>query len=311
MVGRGERLILGLVFTLVLWVAPAVAQTVIEGPGFPVDISAGGFTETHVAGQVHMLTGGGGNLGVFAGADGIYLVDDRYEPLTDKLVAAIAAISEQPIRFLINTHFHGDHTGANAHFGASGVVIVAHDNVRKTLSGPQFIEALRSRFAAMAPSGLPLITFSDEITFHLNGEEVFVFHTPAAHTDGDSIIYFRGSDVVATGDVYQRQGYPVVDRSNGGTISGLIRGWDRLLATIGEDTKILQGHGGLSNRAELGRARDNLVTVRDRIAALIADGKTLKEVVAAKPTAGYDGDWPPRPLSADVIVEWLYAELSG
>lgn len=311
MLGRGQRLITGLIFALVLGAAPAAAQTVIEGPGFPLDTSAGGFTPTHLAGQVHMLTGGGGNLGVFAGEDGIYLVDDRYEPLTGKLVAAIAAISTRPIRFLINTHFHGDHTGANAHFGATGVVIVAHDNVRKTLSKPHFIEALRTRFAAMAPGGLPLITFSDEITFHLNGEEVFVFHAPAAHTDGDSIIYFRGSDVVATGDVYQRRGYPVVDRSNGGSISGLIRAWDRLLATIGEDTKILQGHGGVSNRAELGRARDNLVTIRDRIATLIKDGKTVGEVVAAKPTAGYDSDWPPRPLSPDVIVEWLYAELSG
>ncbi len=311
MPARRNHLISGLIFAFVLWAAPAVAQKVIEGPGFPLDTSAGGFTETHIAGQVHMLTGGGGNLGVFAGADGIYLVDDRYAPLTDKLVAAIAAISTRPIRFLINTHFHGDHTGANEYFGGAGVVIVAHDNVRATLSKPHFIEALRTRFAALAPSGLPLITFSEEMTFHINGEEVFVFHTPAAHTDGDSIIYFRGSDVIATGDVYQRRGYPVVDRSNGGSISGLIRAWDRLLATIGEDTKILQGHGGVSNRAELGRARDNLVTIRDRIAALIEDGRTLEEVVAQKPTAGYDADWPPRPLPADLIVEWLYAELSG
>ena len=302
---------LGLGLSLTLWAVSAPGQTVLEGPGFPFKLDSVEVSATPVAGRVHMLQGAGGNIGIFAGDDGVLMIDDELAALTERILSAIKSISDKPIRFLINTHFHGDHTGANENYGGAGVTIVAHDNVRRTLSKSQYIAAIKTRFAALKPAGLPIITFNQEMTFHLDGEEIFVFHVPRAHTDGDSMIYFRGSDVILTGDVYQRSGYPVFDRGNGGSFEGLIAGWDRVLPMIGEDTKILQGHGGISNRAALQEARDKMVTFRDRIAAAIAAGKTLEQVIAEKPTDGLDTGWPPRPLTKETIIEWVYAELSG
>lgn len=302
---------LGLGLGLALWATSGSGQTVLEGPGFPFRLDSVEVSTTPVAGRVHMLQGAGGNIGIFAGDAGVLMVDDELAVLTDQILTAIKTISDKPIRFLINTHFHGDHTGANEEYGGAGVTIVAHDNVRKTLSIPYFIEALQTRFAAVKPVGLPIITFSQEMTFHLDGEEIYVFHVPHAHTDGDSIIYFRGSDVILTGDVYQRGGYPVFDRGNGGSFKGLIAAWDRVLPMIGEDTKILQGHGNISNRAALQTARDKMATFHDRIAAAVATGKSLEQVIAEKPTEGLDAGWPPRPLTKETIIEWVYAELSG
>jgi glyoxylase-like metal-dependent hydrolase (beta-lactamase superfamily II) len=192
----------GLLFALALWSTSVSAQ----GPGFQVDFHKVVIRTTHVAGQVHMLAGAGGNIGVFAGADGVFLVDDQFAPLTDRIRAAIAEISDKPIRFLINTHFHEDHTGGNENLGMAGTLIFAHDNVRKTLSGPHFIEMLHTHFPAFEPSALPVITFSEALTFYLNGEQVDVFHAPPSHTDGAAIVYFRGSDVIHMGDVFRSRG---------------------------------------------------------------------------------------------------------
>lgn len=297
----------GLACALAFWSGPVSAQ----GPGFQVDFDKVEIRTTHVAGQVYMLAGAGGNIGVFAGADGVFLVDDQFAPLTEKIRAAIAEISDQPIRFLINTHFHEDHTGGNENLGEAGTLIVAHDNVRKTLSGPHFIEMIHTRFPAFEPSALPVITFSDALTFYLNGEEIYVLHAPPSHTDGDSIVYFRGSDVIHMGDIFRSRGYPIFDRRNGGSYEGLIEASDLVLHIAGEETKIIPGHGVVSSRADLQNVRDILASVRDRIAAAIAAGKSLEQTIAEKPTADFDEHWSRRRLSPDEVVEWIYAELSG
>jgi glyoxylase-like metal-dependent hydrolase (beta-lactamase superfamily II) len=290
---------------LCVWAGVASAQ---RGPGFDIDFDQVQVRTEHVAGQVHMLAGAGGNLGVFAGEDGVFLVDDQFAPLTGRIREAIAAISGEPIRFIINTHFHDDHTGGNENFGEAGTLIVAHDNVRRTLAVPHFIETVNTEFPAFAPSALPAVTFSDAVIFHLNGEEVEVFHTPSAHTDGDAIVYFRGSDVIHMGDIFRSRG-PVFDRHNGGSLPGMIAASDLVLSMMGADTKLIPGHGRVSSREDLLRARDSMVVVRDRIAAGVAAGKTLAEIIAENPTAGFE--WSsPRLLTLERVIEWIYLELS-
>lgn len=297
----------GVIFGLALWSEPTSAQ----GPGFQVDFDQAEIRATPVAGQVHMLAGAGGNIGVFAGVDGVFLVDDQFAPLTDRIRAAIAEISDQPIRFLINTHYHEDHTGGNENLAQGGTLIVAHDNVRKTLSEPHYIEMLHTHFPAYDPSALPVITFSEALTFHLNGEEVYVFHAPPSRTDGDSIVYFRGSNVIHMGDVFRSRGYPIFDRRNGGSYEGLIEASDQVLEIANEDTKIIPGHGVVSSRADLQYVRDILTTIRDRIAAAIAVGKSLEQTIAEKPTADFDQMWSRKRLTPDEVVEWIYTELSS
>lgn len=287
------------------------AQTTIEGPGMSFfDLSKAVISSQPVAGQVHMVKGMGGNIVVFTGDDGVFMVDDQFAPLTDKITAEISKLSDKPIRFLINTHFHGDHTGGNENLGKAGVLIFSHDNARRTLASDHYIEALKSRFAAYNKIALPVATYSEQMTFHLNGEDVRVFHVANAHTDGDSVVYFPDSDVIAVGDVYQRLGYPVFDRGNGGSFAGLIKAWEKILQVMGKDTKIVQGHGGVSNRAELEKAHADMVLLRDRIQSHISAGKSLQEVIAAAPSKGLDAGWPPMPLPRDTVITWIYEELS-
>ncbi len=245
----------------------------------------------HVAGSVYMLTGAGGNIGVSAGDDGVVLIDDQFAPLSDKIKAAVAAISSKPIRFLINTHWHGDHTGGNENFAKSGILIVAQENVRKRLSAGQ-VNELYNRTVPAAPAGaLPVVTFTDAIAFHLNGDDADAVHVPPAHTDGDAYVHFRKADVVHTGDLFFNGGYPVIDVPSGGSFSGMIAAADRLLQVIGPDTKLIPGHGPLGTPADLRAYRDMLAQVRERVAPMVKAGKTVDEVIAAKPTADLDAKW--------------------
>ena len=236
--------------------------------------------KTHaVAANVHYLEGQCGNVGLLIGDDGVLMIDDQFAPLSEKLTAAIRALSNKPIRMLVNTHVHGDHTGGNANFGGMGIDIVAHDNVRVRL-------ARGVNGAAPAPAAaLPVVTYGDKMSLHLNGETVTVGKLPPAHTDGDSYVHFANADVIHAGDVFRTTGYPGVDGANGGTVKGTIEALQMLLDVAGPNTKILPGHGVVSTRNDVATFRTNTIEAQRRVTELIKQGMTLEQVIAANPTA--------------------------
>src|SRR5271169_5651119 len=264
-----------------------------------------------LADGVWMLTGAGGNIGVSAGTDGVFMIDSQYAPLTDKIRAAIAGLSAQPVRFLFNTHWHGDHVGGNENLGKTGVVIVAQENVRKRMSTEQFIKMFNMREPPSPAAALPLVTFVDAISFHLNGDEVDAFHVPPAHTDGDAIVYFRKANVLHMGDTFFNGMYPFVDLSSGGTVAGMIGACDRGLSMGDAATRVIPGHGPSGNKADLKAFRDMLVASRDAVAPLVKAGRTLDDVKAAKPTAALDERWGKGFVKPDVWAALLYTDLSG
>jgi cyclase len=257
----------------------------------------------------YMLQGAGGNMGVSVGPDAVLLIDDQFAPLTPKIEAAIKAISPKPVSMVVNTHWHGDHTGGNVNLGKAGAVIVATDNVRKRLSTEQLIELMNAKSPPTPKEGLPIITFTQELTFHINGDEINVFHAPRAHTDGDAIVHFRKSNVLHMGDLFFNGFYPFIDYSTGGTPDGVIAAADRALAIADDATKIIPGHGPLATKADLKIYREMLSTVVGRIKALVKSGKKLDDIVAAKPTADFDERWGkgffPPPKFIEMIVAGL------
>ncbi len=259
-----------------------------------------------VADGVFMLVGSGGNIGLSVGEDGAFLIDDQYAPLTDKIRAAVTAQTDAPIRFVVNTHWHGDHTGGNEHMGQAGAIIVAHENVRKRMSTEQFLKAFNMRTPPSPPGALPVVTFTDAVTFHWNGDDIRVFHVAPAHTDGDAVIHFQKANVIHAGDTFFNGMYPFIDASSGGSLDGMIAAADRILDLADDETKIIPGHGPLANKADLITFRDMLATVRTRIRELIEAGKTRDEVVAAHPTADLDATWGKGFLQPDVWVGIVY-----
>ncbi len=255
-----------------------------------------------VADNIHMLTGPGGNIGVLTGKDGTFLIDDQYAPLADKVRAALQAISSMPVRFVVNTHWHDDHTGGNENLGEAGALIVAHENVRKRMSVEQFLAVFNARVPPAADGALPVITFTESVTFHWNGEELHVFHVAPAHTDGDSIIHFKKANAVHMGDTYFNGMYPFIDTSTGGSIAGMIAAADRVLSMIDDETKILPGHGPVSNKAELKAYRDMLSAVQGQVSALMSRDLDRDAVIAAKPTRDFDAKWGGGFLKPDVWV---------
>ncbi len=264
----------------------------------------------HVQGQVHVLFGRGGNIGVFAGDEAVVLIDDQFAPLTPKVEAAVRTISDKPIRFILNTHWHGDHTGGNENFGKAGVVIVAQDNVYRRLSTEQFMAAFNRHVPAAPRAALPVVTFNDELAFHLNGEEVRAYHVPHAHTDGDSIIHFTKSNVIHMGDIMFNGFYPFIDLGSGGNVRGMIAGVEKALAIADDRTRIIPGHGPLADRKDLESYHRMLVTARDRIHKLIDAGKSLEETIAARPMADYDGTWGNRFIKPEQFVTFVYRSLA-
>lgn len=249
----------------------------------------------HVAGTVYYLQGAGGNIGLSIGEDGVVMIDDQYAPLTDKILAAIRQLNDGEIRFVINTHVHGDHTGGNENLGKMGILILARDEVRV-------------RLAAQSPeAALPVLTYSDAITIHLNGEEVYAFPVPPAHTDGDTFIHFVDSDVIHTGDVFRTTAFPVIDTNNGGTLEGSIKALGLLIGTAGPHTLILPGHGDVSTRMDVMAFRDMILEVKDTVAPMVESGMRYEEVVAADPTAAFNERYG----NPDRFLRAVFTELGG
>ena len=253
----------------------------------------------------YVLYGVGGNIGLSVGDDSVFVIDDQFAPLTEKITAAIKTITGKPVQFVLNTHWHGDHTGGNENFGKAGALIVAHENVRKRMSTDQFIELLKSKAAASPKIALPVVTFTRDITFHLNGDEILAFHVPNAHTDGDAIVHFKNSNVVHMGDTFFNGLYPFIDSSSGGNPDGVINAADRVLALIDDKTRIIPGHGPVCGKADLKVYRDMLSTVNGRVKAMLKDGKKLADILAATPSAEYDEKWGKAFISPGRFIEML------
>jgi len=254
---------------------------------------------------IYMLMGSGGNIGVSVGDDGVFMIDDQFAPLAPKIKTAIAKLSKKPVKFMINTHWHFDHTGSNESFAKDGVIIVAHNNVRKRMSKDGFIKAFNKKVPASPAVALPIISFSDEITFHFNSLDIEVIHKSNAHTDGDSLVFFKSANVIHMGDTFFNGLYPFIDASSEGSIDGMIKAADYVLSIADDKTKIIPGHGPLGDKKSLKAYRKMLVTVRDRMQKLMDEGKSLEQIIALKPNADFDKTWGQAFLKPDVFLKIL------
>jgi glyoxylase-like metal-dependent hydrolase (beta-lactamase superfamily II) len=268
------------------------------------DFSAVQIKVTKIAGNFHTVEGQGGTIGALIGPDGIFLVDSQFAPLTEKIVAALKQTSPGPIRYLVNTHLHGDHTGGNENFAKLGVTILARDELRARLATP-------ARGNPPPPAALPLMTYRDKVTFHMNGEAIQLIPVPQAHTDGDTMVYFPSADVLMTGDFYRSAGYPNIDRTSGGTLKGMIAGLEAIVALAKPTTRIVPGHGAIVDETAVTAHRDLIVALRDRVAPLVKKGQTQEQIVAAKLTADYDAKVPQPGTTGDRFIGQLVAELGG
>jgi len=274
------------------------------------DFSTVAIKAEQVADGIYMLTGQGGNLGLSVGEDGAYLIDDQYAPLAEKILAAVKTLTPEPVRFVINTHWHGDHTGGNENMGKAGAILVAHENVRRRMAAGTFMKAFNRKVEPAPAGALPVVTFTDAVSFHWNGQEIRVFFVgQSAHTDGDSIVHFVGADVFHMGDTFFNGMYPFIDVSSGGRIDGMIAAVDRVLKVASDKTRLIPGHGPVGTKTDLQAYRDMLETVRDRMTALVAAGKTGEEIVAAKPTADLDEKWGGGFMKPDVWVGIVYESM--
>ena len=256
--------------------------------------------------QIYMIEGDGGNIGLFIGEDGTFLIDDQFAPLTEKIIEAIKSVGGDYPKFLINTHYHGDHTGGNEKLGKKGTLIFSHHNVRERLSTGSFIEAFNKKRAAVAKEGLPVVTFSEDISFHLNGDSVHAMHAPHAHTDGDSFIYFKMANVIHAGDFFFNGFYPFIDVTHGGSLKGMIIAVDRALSLADNNTKIIPGHGPIADKKQLTSYRQMLVTAYERLRQLKAEGKIAQETVVQKPLADLEEIWGDGLFTGDRWIEIIY-----
>lgn len=289
--------VLGLVASVS--VAPAFAQT----PAAPQqDFSKVEIKTTKLAENFYALEGSGGTIGILTGPDGVFMVDTQFAQLTDKIVAAIKQVSSGPIRFMVNTHVHADHTGGNENFSKLGVVLLSSDQLRARLGGGA---------RPAPPAALATLTYDGPVTVHMNGDDVQLIRVRNAHTDGDTMVKFVKADVIMSGDFYRQVGYPFPDRANGGSAQGLIDGLKQMADAAGPNTKILPGHGTVVNKTEVLAHRDMTIALRERIAALVKQGKTADEIVAAKPTADYDAKVAQAATSSERFIRAMVADATA
>jgi glyoxylase-like metal-dependent hydrolase (beta-lactamase superfamily II) len=296
--------LLGTALLTAIFSAPALAQG-------QQDFSQVKIVTTQVGPNLYALDGQGGRMGVLVGSDGIFIVDSQFAPLSEKLIAAIRQISPAPFRFLVNTHVHGDHTGGNENFTKAGATLISRPMLRQRLAKPSAPPGGGAAPAPAPAAALAVLTYDSRSTVYMDGEAIELIPLPAAHTDGDTAVKFPSSDVLMTGDVFRSAGFPNIDRANGGSLNGLMDGLNTLIEAAGPNTKVLPGHGDITNRAGLIAHRDMAVVLRDRVQKAISSGQNQQQIVAAKLTKDYDEKTGNVAGSADRFIQQLYAELGG
>ncbi len=275
--------------TLTLRSCALLALTTLAGYSAADDAPL--FSVEKLSDSVYVLSGSGGNIGLSTGPDGTFIVDDDYAGSGAAIQATIAEISDSPVRFVVNTHWHFDHAGSNDYFNKTGSTVIAHDNARRRLQSGGFIETHQLQVDAANPEALPVLTFGESLSLHLNGEEVRVLHIESAHTDGDALVWFEDSNIMHAGDVFLVGIYPLVDYSSGGSIGGLIAAADTILSVIDDQTQVIPGHGPVGNKADVRAFREMCIKLRDRIADMKARGMSLNAVIENPPTADLDATW--------------------
>jgi len=291
-------------------VGSVAVLSMVPAFGQEQDFSAVQIETQRLTSNLFMLIGSGGNIALSTGADGSVLVDTQYAPLNAKILAAVRAAGGSDVKYVINTHWHGDHTGGNEPLGRAGALIIAHDNVLTRMSTEQFMAAFNQRVPPSPAEARPTVTFPTRTTFHLNGDVVQIVHVENAHTDGDSIVHFTNANVIHTGDTYMKDVYPFIDVGSRGSIDGFIAAADAVLSRSDASTRIIPGHGALANRADIQRFHDMLVTVRGRIQALIERGMSEDDVVAARPTAEFDAAWGQGFMNPENFTRFSYQSLT-
>lgn len=286
-------------FAFILFLLPFAAQAEDD-----IQIS-------QVRDNIYLLeSSSGGNVVAIIGRDGVFMVDTQLATRSAALERAVQGISSQPIRYILNTHYHSDHTGGNTYFGDKGAVIIAQENVRKRLSGRQFISYFNREMLPLPKAGLPSLTFTSDMTLYQNGEEIRIFNLSAAHTDGDAGAFFANANVLVTGDTVFNGIYPFIDVEHGGSIKGMLKAAEVFLSIANEGTTIIPGHGQPMNKAELQAYHDMIATIENRVETAVEAGKTLDEVLAAKPTQEFDARMKKGIVSGDALTKFAYEDLA-
>ncbi len=290
---------LSIIFCVLLPMAIAQENTTVE------------IVVSQIADHIYVLSGPGGNIGLSVGDDAVFLIDDKYAPVIPAIKKAVAKVTDRPVSVILNTHWHGDHTGGNEEFRSDGAIIISHDNVRKRMSTEQFRSVFNRTTPASPDVALPIVTFDDGLTLHINDDVIQAMHVPHAHTDGDTILKFQKANVIHTGDIVFNGVYPYIDVDSGGSVLGIINAVELIIAMSDDDTVFIPGHGSITaTRDDLRAYLSMLVTIRDRVSQMIADGKTIDEVQASDASAEYDDEWTWNFINPELFKKLVYLSLA-